>query len=575
MKKIILAMLFVCLYISCVFGALDMTQNSCINQAVGLCPNQCFSLGCVGIGVQSALSHCIQKEDCSCEYNCINIVCDAGYFGGGSDPCLICPDNATCPGGKNSTFTCNDGYEKSGLECVKSATTVQCPENYYPYPNNLSGFCAPCRENTATCGNNGFTCKTGYTKFDAGINIGYICCPNNATCTTGSTDFTCKANYYKSGTTCKACPANATCNDGETFTCNSGFAKNADGTGCVIEQIVCPVNNYLYTLNDVTACAICPLNATCNGKTLTCDSNFYQFDNKNNDGIVCCHDKALKCSVTGDAAYCQAGYQPYEGICCPIGSMCRADGAVTGCLDGYMLSGDACFECDVSEVCSGGDFKRCANGYYGEKQGECKKCPTNADCTNGPKSFNCNAGYYKNGNVCSVCPENSQTCSAGSTEFKCNANYYKSGSVCKACPANASCPAGSTDFTCKDGTDRQANGTCEACGVSKVCKDQKCLYCADGYYGTCDSGCTQCPSINGSNGFSVSMHNDTIYNSTIAGCYAGATPAVKNGEYVCDDKGAECLTDELGTYYFDSSDFNMASFGQNETMYGTCRATAQ
>ena len=53
---------------------------------------------------------------------CTTYKCDSGYYGtatSASAGCTVCPSNATCAGGNDSTFVCSRGYYKDGDKCTK------------------------------------------------------------------------------------------------------------------------------------------------------------------------------------------------------------------------------------------------------------------------------------------------------------------------------------------------------------------------------------------------------------------------------------------------------------------------
>lgn len=53
---------------------------------------------------------------------CTSYSCDSGYYGtatSASAGCTVCPSNATCTGGNDSTFLCDKGYYKSSTSCSR------------------------------------------------------------------------------------------------------------------------------------------------------------------------------------------------------------------------------------------------------------------------------------------------------------------------------------------------------------------------------------------------------------------------------------------------------------------------
>ena len=142
--------------------ALDYTLTSCYNKTTGT-----YSLPCLNGGV-SPSSSCQQacqmysnssptistangirtvsqtaiKVTCgsdpssSSNVSCVRTTtatytCISGYYGtatSSSSGCNACPDNATCPGGNGSTFTCNAKFAKcGGSSCCSCIAGNYCP----------------------------------------------------------------------------------------------------------------------------------------------------------------------------------------------------------------------------------------------------------------------------------------------------------------------------------------------------------------------------------------------------------------------------------------------------------------
>lgn len=95
---------------------------------------QCVCSNCTASGSWSAYGTGYQKytgQGCDCSGStatCKTITdyrCASGYYGtatSGSTGCTVCPSNATCSGGNNSTFKCNKGYYKNGSGCTQCAS---------------------------------------------------------------------------------------------------------------------------------------------------------------------------------------------------------------------------------------------------------------------------------------------------------------------------------------------------------------------------------------------------------------------------------------------------------------------
>ena len=150
----------------------------------------------------------------------------------------------------------DDAYGVS-YSCCANVCPISCDSVSY------SGNC----ESTVWCN----SCKDGYgiTDFSTGVTAyetrrrQWTCsnCVNTATCVTTSTRYECGSGWYGSPTSesgpCTRCPENATCPGGTTFTCNRGYVKNADGTGCEEMQIILPCAIGQYRGED-GECKDCP-----------------------------------------------------------------------------------------------------------------------------------------------------------------------------------------------------------------------------------------------------------------------------------------------------------------------------
>ena len=123
----------------------------------------------------------------------VSYVCSQGYYGTArdesGDDCVTCPQNATCAGGNNSTFKCDDGFCRvtAQSKCVKKTANMQCNAN----------------------------------------------------------DFSCLGGTYKSGDDCVTCPQNADCSSG-TPICNVGFYGLTNNGTCE----PCPTNVLASNLKD-------------------------------------------------------------------------------------------------------------------------------------------------------------------------------------------------------------------------------------------------------------------------------------------------------------------------------------
>lgn len=103
----------------------DVTfDSSCTANSICL---QCKNTTTTSNGVttttpQNIATYCIGSTAYArCDTGITTYQCASGYYGtatSGSAGCTICPSNATCSGGNNSTFVCNKGYYKNGTSCT-------------------------------------------------------------------------------------------------------------------------------------------------------------------------------------------------------------------------------------------------------------------------------------------------------------------------------------------------------------------------------------------------------------------------------------------------------------------------
>ena len=284
--------------------------------------------------------------------------------------CFICkcPPNATCPG---NNIVCKPGYVPTpdGMGCQ----LINCGAGQY-----LSGAtCAPCQAGR-------YQNSTSHTQTSC------PCCP---------------AGTYQNltgQTTCKTCPANATCNGtcNTTFTCNTGYKKNASGTAC--EPIVCGVGQYLSGSTCVpcqagryqnapshsnttcpccadgsyqdntgqTSCKNCPANATCSGTcntTFTCNKGYQKVGNA---CVKMCPPNCEECLDPSTCTKCEDGFILHEGQC------------ILTCPTGYYQSGDTCLKCPCNtETCTNAGFTCPEYTYFDSVSNVC--CPNNATCSGG------------------------------------------------------------------------------------------------------------------------------------------------------------------------------------------------
>ena len=196
--------------------------------------------------------------------------------------CKACPDNATCNG---ETATCDKGFKKeedrsNNVTCrVPVCPTVACTKNQYRISDEC-GTCTNCPKN-ATCNGQTVTCDKGFEKLVNRSTQRVYC---------QQTVVTCKSSQYLVDGKCVACPKNATC-DGKTVTCNKGFEKlvNRSTQRVYCQQTVVTCKSSQYRVDG--KCVACPKNATCNGTTAICKKNMVT---TTKNGKVTCSVKQCK-----------------------------------------------------------------------------------------------------------------------------------------------------------------------------------------------------------------------------------------------------------------------------------------
>ena len=137
----------------------------------------------------------------------------------------------------------DDAYGVS-YSCCADVCPITCDSVSYSVNCNSEFWCTSCKD--------GY----GITDFSTGVTEyvtrrrQWTCnnCVNTATCVVTGERYECGSGWYGSPTSasgpCTRCPENATCPGGTTFTCNRGYVKNADGTGCTKMARICLPGQY-------------------------------------------------------------------------------------------------------------------------------------------------------------------------------------------------------------------------------------------------------------------------------------------------------------------------------------------
>ncbi|MBQ4472370.1 MAG: hypothetical protein II942_03930 [Alphaproteobacteria bacterium] len=215
---------------------------------------------------------------------------------------------------------------------------------------------------------------------------------------------TCKTTQYLNASTraCAACPANATC-DGKTAKCKAGYVSAlVDGAiRCVAK--ICAKNQHI----EDGICKACPKNATCNGKDFSCKSYTYS-----------------KAHHACDVPHCNKNEYWNIANCekCPANATCDGE-KVIKCAAGYKLTGNKCVA--VIPTCNKNQYLR-----FDKKQNReiCEACPKGATCDG--KNPKCPKGYTKDSEGRVIC-NSVNKCQQGShVSVDYIRSHYKN---CQAC----------------------------------------------------------------------------------------------------------------------------------------------
>ena len=271
-----------------------------------------------------------------------------------------------------------------------------------------------------------------------------------------------------------------------------GIGSN-DTYAAKVTQCTCTTGTYDSTTNK------CIVTKT---ETITCASG-----TTNGSGLPSCMVVAsgLKCTPGGSCTgtdgkaitgclvnTCTKTTTTTETCGCPTGTVNDGSGncvaetpTPVNCPAGKYKTNNTCAKCPAGYYCTAGSTApaKCSGGSYCPAgSGSEGSCPNDATCST-PSSFTCNSGYEKNtsGTACVEKP-NIGNCPAG-TYYQglnhaatCTEKYYCPGGTynantgdiiqgCEkiACPENATCPAGSSDFTCNSSSGYIKNSDGTAC----------------------------------------------------------------------------------------------------------------
>ena len=476
--------------IQCPTGATTPGNNTSLNCT---CPDNYWNF-------ETGKNTVVAGQTCSIK----NVTCAKGtYLKDRETSCSTCPAGKYCPGGTYTASIGDQGATNCPAKYPNSDAGSSAITNCYsnelkrPWTNNQIACTAPSGCSTAEC----FPCiqmscaYVAYSNAD-GTGDGKIksgCATNDEPCNQSVASVAAKAGYYVNGRTCPACPTgytsaagntgnmntacyrdctvlctvpdcpkNAECNFIEsgktgieyyggscnaepstckfTFTCNAGYTKTADGSGCQPEK-------YTITYNPgAGATTSMPANKRTQsityGESFT-PYNISKFDFKKPGFIF---EK-----WSGDYASSSKTYF-YTTT-----SDINVDAMWTSCAENVHHNGQC--DCATNEYPNGNGcsscIKSCSEASSIYPLGSYNICTdeTDAQCYRA-----CRVSDVDNSvSVTGIVKKSwEKTCAA----TKCQSNYYLHDGACKACPTNAICD-GTGTYSCKNGYSYNlANGQC-------------------------------------------------------------------------------------------------------------------
>ena len=271
--------------------------------------------------------------------------------------------------------------------------------------------------------------------------------------------------------------------------CNCKNCSNEDlgGAGCKkCNKTTCLECDSSKFLNSSNKCTSCPQNATCNGKEMTCKSDYYRKD-----------DTCIKCTDSFGSA-CTA---------------CNKDGC-TSCSSGSYATGGSCVSCSTFDTnctsCSASGCDKCSSGYALKNQKCEKNVSCDVNCASGSCGSDgctsCRSGYFLyETNVCLNCNYFDSNCVHCNYNMciTCTKGYFSSGKRCERCETSllpshcTDCSGVSTCSNCEDGYYLTSDKSCAPCSSKygsqcSSCNFSTCYDCNGLYYDSSQGKCTSC-----------------------------------------------------------------------------------
>ncbi len=381
----------------------------------------------------------------SCENGCFDLMADTEHCGDCTTACNVENADNICNEGV-CTFVCHAGYVMSadGSHCEPQQTDA-CTEGEKRCNDHSFEICKDGVWSVLKICTEGSQCDPN-TGCDTACDDTLTFCPPNL-CTNIQTD---NENCGECGKKCNVANANNICESAKcTFTCNAGYVKTKDGTGC--ELVVCTEGSQ--RCSDVNV-------QTCNSNhwvtTQTCTTSIP------NSSATCVDAKCGR--------KCNSGFTECSGNCIDIqtdinncggcGKKCNVANAINSCSSGkctftcnpgYVATKDGKCEALVctegSKRCSGLNYQTCTNNKWVTSQTCTSVSHATASCSTSGCAWSCNAGYTQCanacintksdinncgmcGNACASVIHGTNTCTNGKCTITCVNNYLQCGNSC-------------------------------------------------------------------------------------------------------------------------------------------------
>lgn len=474
--------------IPCPTGATTLDNNTSLNCT---CPDNYWNF-------ETGENTVVAGQTCSIK----NVTCAKGtYLKAGETSCSTCPAGQYCPGGTYTASTANQGATKCPAKYPNSDTGSSAITNCYsnelkrPWTGKPAKCDVPSGCSTAEC----FPCiqmSCAYVAYSnsTGTGDGEIksgCKTNDEPCTPMRESVTAAKNNYVKDTSCTPCPAGYPYSDEG----NTG-GQTACYTPCVVSCTAptCPDNaecNIIQSFDRGTQY----FGGNCDAKSSTCDRTFTcnAGYTKTADDSGCQPEKYTITYNPGAGAQSESGATPFQEVVYQSKFRPRnvSDTDIKFKKPGFTFAGWSGSYSDPNEeytysltesISVDAQWNACIKDVHSSGQCDCAtdEYPNGNGCSSCTISCSENSSIYPLGsyNICTgekntqcyrecrvsevdnsvsvtgiVKKSGERTCAA----TKCQSNYYLHDGACNACPTNAICDG--TTYSCKNGY-KLDNGQC-------------------------------------------------------------------------------------------------------------------